>query len=139
MPREHDHNPSEDNDFSPDASDWTDPPPEARSGFFPAPPMPEVLARPGPAEASPDSNPPPRSSAIQTGKVFAIGMDFAYGVVGCAALGWFADWWFKTSPRWLLIGAGVGLLVAMYRFVREGLKLSKGATQPESVRNGKSK
>lgn len=108
-------------------------------GEFPAPPMPDVLARPGPHDPSRSSTPLPRSSAIQTGKVFAIGMDFVYGVVGCAALGWLADWWFKTGPLWLLIGAGVGLLVAMYRFVREGLKLARGSGNPESPPRGKSK
>ncbi len=108
-------------------------------GEFPAPPMPEVLARPSPNESSRPTTPLARSSAIQTGKVFAIGMDFVYGVVGCAALGWLADWWFKTGPLWLLIGAGIGLLVAMYRFVREGLKLAKGSGNPDSPPRGKSK
>lgn len=59
------------------------------------------------------------------GRVFAIGMDFAYGVIGCAALGWGLDWWLKTSPRWLLVGALLGVVVAMYRFIKEGLKMAR--------------
>lgn len=65
------------------------------------------------------------SGRTQMGRMFAIGMDFAYGVIGCAALGWAADWWLKTSPRWLLVGALLGVVVAMYRFIREGLKVAR--------------
>ncbi|MCW5768231.1 MAG: AtpZ/AtpI family protein [Phycisphaeraceae bacterium] len=120
MPLDPDHNHAPRKDFEADGDRPTDP------DTLAPPPLPDVLKRPGPSEPSRPSTPIPRSSAMQFGRVFAIGMDFVYGVVGCAALGWAIDWWFKTAPRWLLIGAGIGIVVAMYRFIREGMKLSRG-------------
>lgn len=93
----------------------------------PPPPIPATLTRP--VDAPPAPKPPPRSG-MNLARVFAIGMDFVYGVAGCALLGWLADWYFKTTPRWLVVGAVVGLIVAMYRFIREGLKLSRGSAAP---------
>lgn len=99
-------------------------PQETPSGPFAPPPMPDVLkAR--------EAMEPRRSvvvkpvNALQLGKVFAVGMDFVYAFIGATALGWVADWFFKTSPKGLLIGAGIGLVVGMYRFVKEGRRLLK--------------
>lgn len=102
-------------------------PQETPSGPFAPPPMPDVLrAR--------ESTEPRRSvvvkpvNALQLGKVFAVGMDFVYAFIGATALGWVADWFLKTAPRGLLIGAGIGLVVGMYRFVKEGMRLLKPPT-----------
>lgn len=137
MPQDHDPNPRQTNDFERDDAPPVDPaegtPAETPSGPFAPPPMPDVLKGAGPEEPTRHVGPIPKGrggSAIQSGRVFAIGMDFAYGVIGCAALGWGIDWWFKTSPRWLLIGAGIGIVVAMYRFIREGTKLSRSGSRP---------
>lgn len=134
MPRDPDHNQRPAKDFDTDglAPDPGERPPTSEipdqtpTSALSPPPLPDVLKRPGPKEPSRPTTPTPKASAMQFGRVFAIGMDFVYGVVGCAALGWVIDWWFKTAPRWLLIGAGIGIIVAMYRFIREATKLSTG-------------
>ncbi len=130
-PNSFDDKPQDGSD-APDPADGT--PAERPSGPFPPPAMPDVLKRAGPNEPTRPMGPIPRGggSAMQSSRVFAIGMDFVYGVVGCAALGWVLDWYFKTAPRWLLIGAGIGIVVAMYRFITEGLKLSRTGPRSKS-------
>lgn len=134
MSRDPDPKSSDPKDFDEDGDIVGDPaegtPAETPSGPFAPPPMPDVLKRAGPDEPTRPVGPMSSGSALQSSRVFAIGMDFVYGVVGCAALGWLLDWWFKTGPRWLLIGAGIGIVVAMYRFIREGTKLSRSASKP---------
>ncbi len=129
-PKPTDSKPLDHKDFDEQSDPAEGTPAETPSGPFAPPPMPDVLRRASPQEPSRPIGPLPKTSAIQSGRVFAIGMDFVYGVVGCAALGWGLDWWFKTGPRWLLIGAGIGIVVAMYRFIREGLRISRGGGNP---------
>lgn len=130
MPSPPDHKPINHKSFNGKHSDAPDPaegtPAEQPSGPFPPPPMPDVLKRAGPDEPTRAPGPISRGpSALQSSRVFAVGMDFVYAFIGATALGWGADWLFKTSPRWLLIGAGVGVVVGMYRFITEGLKLGR--------------
>ncbi len=103
---------------------------ETPSGPFAPPPMPDVLkAREG--------NEPRRAvivkpvNTVHLGRVFAVGMDFAYAFIGATALGWVADWLLKSSPRGVIAGACVGLVVGMYRFVTEARRLLRSPGGPD--------
>ena len=113
-------------------------PQETPSGPFAPPPMPEVLhAREG---DEPRRNVVVKPvNALHLGKVFAVGMDFAYAFIGATALGWLADWFFKSSPKGLIIGACIGLVVGMYRFITESrLILRTGTPKSGAGRGGDS-
>ena len=66
-----------------------------------------------------------QSSMADAAKAFGIVMEFLASVVLLAGLGYGADWWQGTSPRYTLIGLVLGLVVGFYRFVREGLRISR--------------
>jgi F0F1-type ATP synthase assembly protein I len=111
-------------DIEPPADPLDGTPQEDPSGPFAPPPMPDVLkARQGDEPTRPVIVKP--MNALHLGKVFAVGMDFVYAFIGATALGWVADWFFKSAPKGLLLGAGLGLVVGMYRFVKEGLRLMR--------------
>lgn len=55
----------------------------------------------------------------------AVSLNFVYSVAGLALLGWGIDYLAKTFPTFLLIGAGLGLVVGAYRFVREATAMNR--------------
>lgn len=55
----------------------------------------------------------------------AVSLNFVYSVAGLALLGWGIDYLAKSFPLWLLIGAGLGLGVGGYRFVREATAMNR--------------
>lgn len=57
---------------------------------------------------------------------WAIGVDFAWTVVGGVLIGVGLDWVFGTSPILLLIFMVGGLIGGFTVFVRAGLKASRG-------------
>lgn len=59
-------------------------------------------------------------------KVGAVSLNFAYAVAGLALLGWAIDYFAGTGPLWLLVGAGLGLVVGAYRFVVDARRLMGG-------------
>jgi F0F1-type ATP synthase assembly protein I len=59
-------------------------------------------------------------------KAFGIVLEFLASVALLTGLGYGADWWQGTSPRYTLVGLILGLVVGFYRFVREGLRLGRG-------------
>lgn len=59
---------------------------------------------------------------------WAIGMDFAWTVVGGVVLGLSLDWAFNTSPIFLLIFMITGLVGGFAVFLRAGLKASRNTT-----------
>ena len=60
-------------------------------------------------------------------KAWVVALNVVYGTIGFGLMGFAADYFAGTSPRWLLIGAGVGLFVGTYRFIREALELNKSS------------
>lgn len=92
------------------------------------PEIPELLKpkpgdRPGPG-AEPRA--PAESPLAPLVRVSTIGTEFAAAVGGMALIGWLLDRWWGTGPWALLACAIVGLLVAMFRFIRDARALSSG-------------
>ena len=80
----------------------------------------------------PGDPPKPRGpagfSASQV-KAWAIALSMVYGTIGFALLGLLIDWWAGTSP-WFVIGlAMLGLVVGMYRFIREAQALNRSSSR----------
>ena len=63
---------------------------------------------------------------------WAIGVDFAWTVVGGVLLGLGIDWIFGTSPVFLLVCMVAGLIGAFTVFIRAGLRASRGNGAGES-------
>lgn len=61
-------------------------------------------------------------------KISGLGVELAGSIIGMVLLGWGLDHWLGTSPRWTLIGAGVGVLGGGYNFIRAALRMNKEAT-----------
>lgn len=60
-------------------------------------------------------------------------VDVVYYMLGAGLMGYAIDWMAGTFPRWMLILGGVGLIVGMYRFVKDALALIRqdpGARPP---------
>lgn len=55
----------------------------------------------------------------------SMGLELAGAIVGLTLLGYWADRHFGTTPRWLLVGAGLGIVGGFYNFIREALELSR--------------
>ncbi|GMV25479.1 MAG: hypothetical protein AMXMBFR58_15100 [Phycisphaerae bacterium] len=74
----------------------------------------------------PDITPRQGSMASQA-RAWAIGLNFVYGVVGFALLGWALERWVwpKAAPWLLLGGLFLGLISSFYRFVREAMAINK--------------
>lgn len=62
-----------------------------------------------------------------SGRAWAIGLNFVYGVIGFGLIGWALEKWVwpQASP-WIMLGAlGLGLLGGGVRFVREAIAMGK--------------
>ena len=57
-----------------------------------------------------------------------VGFEFLAAIGVCALAGWGLDKWLKTGPWGLLGGIGLGLVVGMARFIRDGLAANRRAT-----------
>ncbi len=57
-----------------------------------------------------------------------MGVELSGSIIGMVLLGWGLDRWLGTSPRWTLIGAGIGVLGGGYNFIRAALRMNKEAT-----------
>ncbi|HVZ93135.1 MAG TPA: AtpZ/AtpI family protein [Phycisphaerales bacterium] len=60
-------------------------------------------------------------------RVSGLGIELAGAIVGMVLIGWALDTWLKTSPRWMLICGGVGILGGGYNFIRSAMKLNRQA------------
>ena len=63
---------------------------------------------------------------------WAIGMDFAWTVVGAVLLGLLLDWLFKTGHTFLLIFMVAGLIGGFTMFLRAGLKAARDGSGDET-------
>lgn len=66
------------------------------------------------------------SGAQEAAKGWAIAMNFVFGVIAGALLGWGVQWmWPSTAPWALIIGLGAGLIGGFVRFIKEGLQANR--------------
>lgn len=67
------------------------------------------------------------NAVAQQGKTWAVGMNFAFTVMGAGLIGWILGRYVLTSAGYwpILIGLGVGLSVGLIQFVREALKANR--------------
>jgi F0F1-type ATP synthase assembly protein I len=91
--------------------------------------MPEVLRdRPGAGGAPAHRRPVPHVDQNALAKVWAIGLDFGMMVLAGGGLGWLADRFLIKNGHWgILVGFVLGLVVGMFRFIREGLAANRTA------------
>lgn len=54
-----------------------------------------------------------------------LGMELAGGIAGFAALGWWLDRSFGTSPGWLIAGSLVGSAGGLYNLIRHALRMAR--------------
>jgi F0F1-type ATP synthase assembly protein I len=58
-------------------------------------------------------------------RMAGIGMQTSSEVIAGALLGWAADRWLETSPRWTLVGAVAGIAVGLTTLIRGAMKANK--------------
>jgi ATP synthase protein I len=58
-------------------------------------------------------------------RMAGIGMQTSSEVVAGALLGWAADRWLGTSPRWTLVGAVAGIAVGLTSLIRGAAKANR--------------
>ncbi len=91
---------------------------DVKSIFTDAPhpgPIPETLRKPPPPPPPPKT---PGSDIAAMGRAWAIALDFVFTVLAGAGLGWLFDRWRSTGPVGLLVGLGLGFVVAFWRIIR---------------------
>ena len=86
--------------------------------------MPDPFGRTKPGTSRYGVGPLSRGQA----RAWAAGMDVAYGLIGMGLIGFALDYFLGTTPRWMLILGGVGLVWGVYRFIRAGLAINAAST-----------
>lgn len=86
----------------------------------PPPPIPETLRHP--VARRPEK--PVSASSDYSGmtKAWSVAMEFVFTIIASLLLGWFADRWRGTSPRYTLIGMALGFAFALFQIIRRTLK-----------------
>jgi F0F1-type ATP synthase assembly protein I len=59
------------------------------------------------------------------GKVAALGLQTAFGLLLGAVVGIWIDKKYKTDPWGILIGSGLGFLSGLYLLIREAIRVNK--------------
>jgi F0F1-type ATP synthase assembly protein I len=74
-----------------------------------------------------DDDPVAGKKLAQQGKVWAVGMNFAFTVMGGGVIGWLLQAFvFKNAKPWpILIGLGCGMMTGLVQFIREANKLNR--------------
>jgi F0F1-type ATP synthase assembly protein I len=67
----------------------------------------------------------PPSNWEPLARAWGIGFGFCMSFLAGGAIGYGIDWYFKTSPTWLLVGLAFGLVAGTIRFIREGRQMGK--------------
>lgn len=67
-------------------------------------------------------------------QMLGLGWQMSTEVIAGAALGWGVDHFFGTGPKGVMIGALVGVVVAIYSLVRGGLRLYKSVDRADAMR-----
>ena len=78
-------------------------------------PIPAVL-RDQPARPAAPSN--ADAGVAGMARAWAVALDFVFSILAGAGLGWGFDRWRGTTPWGLLVGLGLGFVIAFWRIVR---------------------
>lgn len=80
--------------------------------------IPEIL-REGPAGAARAPEGRPEGSDIaQMARAWAVALDFVFTIIAGGVVGWLFDLWRKSGPIGLLVGLGLGFVLAFVRIIR---------------------
>ncbi len=85
------------------------------------PEIPELLREPARMPGGSTVKNPEESDIANVSTAWGVAMDFVGCVIGALLLGYFADKWQNTNPRYTLIGMVVGFTFALYRIIRRTL------------------
>jgi len=96
--------------------------------------IPEVLRTPVKRPTLGQSTPGAVGSGLgEVGRALSIALDFLFTIGGAGALGWLLDRWQGWTPYGLLIGLGLGFLLATVRIIqrsnREDARSTKGGSR----------
>ncbi len=100
----------------------------------PPPPMPEILREDGPKFETPGQKKQRKREERRSGpemRAIAIGLDFAAMVAGGCILGFAADTWRGTFPRWTAVGGIVGVVSGGWTAIKLSLKLNRDMERME--------
>jgi F0F1-type ATP synthase assembly protein I len=67
----------------------------------------------------------PKANDPNWGKVAALGLQTAVGVVLGAVVGIWIDKKYKSDPWGILIGSGLGFLSGLYLLIKEAIRVNK--------------
>lgn len=67
-------------------------------------------------------------------QMLGLGWQMSTEVIAGAALGWGVDHFFGTGPKGVMVGALVGVAVAIYSLVRGGLRLYRSVDRADAMR-----
>lgn len=85
--------------------------------------IPEALRTPINRPASMRAAPKGEESVVLgMAKAWGVALDFIFTIFAGAALGWGFDRWRGTAPKGLMVGLGVGFVIAFIRIVRGTIK-----------------
>ena len=70
------------------------------------------------------------TGAPQNIRAWSIGLDMVYSAAGMLLLGALIDWLAGTRPWWMLGLGLVGLVVGMYRFIRDAMRMNAASSRP---------
>lgn len=65
-----------------------------------------------------------------------LGLELVGAVGALAAVGYWIDRRFDSSPWGVLVGAGIGIVGGMWNLIREGLRASRELSPPNDVDEG---
>lgn len=95
---------------------------------------PESMLQAGRSDAGPSG-----TDSVEAAKGWAIAMNFVYGVVAGALVGWVIQYFIPAwAPVPILVGLGAGLIGGFVRFVREAIKANNapGSSASHAPKSG---
>ena len=75
--------------------------------------------------AEPPKRPPPPLDSAALWRLSGMGFVLLSEVLAGVVLGWLLDWWLGTSPIFLIIGALLGVTIALTNFIRQAMKVGR--------------
>ncbi len=63
-------------------------------------------------------------------RAWSVGLDMAYAAGGMLLLGAGIDWLAGTKPWWMLSLGLLGLVVGMYRFIHDAMRMNSASSRP---------
>ena len=74
------------------------------------------------------------SNGRQNIRAWSIGLDMVYSAAGMLLLGALIDWAAGTRPWWMLGLGLLGLVVGVYRFIRDAMRMNTASSRKASGR-----